>query len=135
MAASNESFSSVPSSVAKTRRVASGRVASGRAARFKNDDDDDDDDDDDATRKNHPKNSTTVFSFNPKLLGEDSIDTGENGFLAHAANTWTTIYYCRPHNPKEPQNKRNGVVAQMVERALSMREVPGSIPGNSIGFL
>ena len=99
MAAGNESFSSVPSSVAKTRRVASGRVASGRVARFKNDDDDDE-----ATRKNHPKNSTTVFSFNPKLLGEDSIDTGENGFLAHAANTWSTIYYCRPHSPKEDRH-------------------------------
>ena len=63
MAASNESFSSVPSSVAKTRRVASRRVGSGRVARFKNDDDDDDDGDDDATRKNHPKNSTTVVLF------------------------------------------------------------------------
>ena len=28
-----------------------------------------------------------------------------------------------------------GGVAQMVERALSMREVPGSIPGTSIFFV
>ena len=29
-------------------------------------------------------------------------------------------------------NLKNGGVAQMVERSLSMREVPGSIPGASI---
>ena len=32
------------------------------------------------------------------------------------------------------QKNKNGGVAQMVERSLSMREVPGSIPGASKSF-
>ena len=33
------------------------------------------------------------------------------------------------------QKNKNGGVAQMVERSLSMREVPGSIPGASTLFM
>ena len=48
---------------------------------------------------------------------------------SHVTTTWNSS-----DHSWRPECNRHGELAQMVERPLSMREVPGSIPGFSISF-
>ena len=72
------------------------------------------------------------FSFSSPIFHHFIISFFLSIYLSIYLSIFLSLFLNTLHN--DVISRQEGGLAQMVERSLSMREVPGSIPGSSMSF-